>query len=282
MFLVPEGSRVYLPLYAVRYFSGCTLNVQLRHGLANRLITLASCLAASSSLGKEFKFIWNVNEFCGCAFDDLFDCNVALQAKDCFVDYNDDATFTPLFLSPCKSQFFDAFRFHHFRKGGLNDWAIHNTPFLTGKVDPSALLFNRALCYLQPSQDVLSLLRPLHPDSVGVHIRRGDSPWQRNSPVESFQHVMDQYLNSNPKVHFFLATDSSDVRASMISRYGNRLHSLPSLNSRSCKSGLQSALADLLSLSMTSCILGTYNSSFSWLASAWGLIDLVIVKDSSS
>lgn len=276
---IRKGHKLFVPIYALRYLSAPNLYVDLNHGLANRLITLASCQAARRIIGKKFIYIWNINEPCGCSFDDLFDNNIPLQQHTRMVDYNDDATFKPAFLNDCKTQFFYSFNFRHYQKGSSVNWEIHNIPFVNGLIDNYALAFHHELSILQPSKDVLRLLPTIGSNTVGVHIRRGDLPWQERSPLYSFQLAMDKLLNKDSTTIFYLASDSMNVKKQMIDRYGHNIQTLPDLNSRNTTLGVQAALADLLTLSRTSLILGTYNSSFSWLASAWGLINLRIVRD---
>jgi hypothetical protein len=79
----------------------------------------------------------------------------------------------------------------------------------------------------------------------------------------------------------FLCSDDERVKQGFRRRYGGRLLTYESSGGgndasvdRQTARGVQQALRDLLTLSRTEKIVGTYNSSFSWLASMWGKVPL--------
>jgi hypothetical protein len=94
---------------------------------------------------------------------------------------------------------------------------------------------------------------------------------------------MDEQLTRDDTTQFFLATDDRDIRKRLRKRYGRRVESYGDVVRgrrrrryrhvhRSSARGMRDALRDLVSLSRTQRIIGSDNSSFTWLASIWGLV----------
>ncbi len=100
--------------------------------------------------------------------------------------------------------------------------------------------------------------------TVGVHVRRADHHIAKaSSPEEGFIHAMDQEIQQHPNVKFFLASDSPEVMSRFIKRYEDRVIWYPKEYTRDTQKGVQDALVDLLCLSKTTKIIGSYGSSFS-------------------
>lgn len=115
--------------------------------------------------------------------------------------------------------------------------------------------------------------------TIGVHIRRTDNTASiRQSPVELFFAAIDQELDACPDLSIYLATDSETVKQELKRRYGNRLLCAEEEADRSSTSGIQGGVADMYTLARTDKIFGSFQSSFSELASQLGNIPLVIVK----
>lgn len=118
---------------------------------------------------------------------------------------------------------------------------------------------------------------------IGVHIRRGDATKARKySPVKYFVESMGREIDADSDCRFYLASDSRQVEDQIINRYGDRI----TVNSgrdldRTNSSSSIGAMVDLMCLSRTKRILGTYWSSFSRTASEIGNIPLLIIKDPS-
>ena len=86
------------------------------------------------------------------------------------------------------------------------------------------------------------------------------------------------FLPESPDLSIYLATDSETVKQELKRRYGNRLLCAEEEADRSSTSGIQGGVADMYTLARTDKIFGSFQSSFSELASQLGNIPLVIVK----
>lgn len=277
-----QGHPLYRPLFALRARFARSFYVELNHGLANRLGTLISCQAVAEELGREARFIWQVNRLCGCRFNDLFENELPLAAPRRVVDFNDDTTCRPAFLTEHKSFLFSGQGIERFAKCRDGRWDLNNVPFITGTRDAAAEEFSRRLNQLRPVAAVLGLLPDLPAEFIGVHIRRTDLPWQNRSSTETFEQRIDELAADEPGLCFYLATDADEVKARFRALLGDRLIHAPDAGNRTSVDGMRLALADLLALSRARQVLGTFNSSFSWLATLWRLTELEMVGNDNA
>ena len=116
-------------------------------------------------------------------------------------------------------------------------------------------------------------------DTIGIHIRRTDNIDSiKESPIELFFNKIDKEIESNSMVSFFLATDSEDVKKEMIKRYGSRVICSKEIADRDSIEGIKGAVAEMYILSSTKKIYGSFQSSYSDMASQISGIPLEIVK----
>ncbi|MDY6950126.1 MAG: hypothetical protein SWE60_01305 [Thermodesulfobacteriota bacterium] len=103
--------------------------------------------------------------------------------------------------------------------------------------------------------------------TIGVHIRRGDSPKSiSHSPLDAFVRVMNHEIRSCDKTTFYLATDCPATALRMKELFGPRILSFDRQYSRNTPDGIKDALVDLYCLSRTTRLLGSYWTSFSQTA----------------
>ena len=115
--------------------------------------------------------------------------------------------------------------------------------------------------------------------TIGVHIRRTDNTASiQQSPIELFYTAIDRELDAHPELSIYLATDSETVKQELKDRYGNRLFCAQKEADRSSTAGIQDGVADMYTLARTHKIFGSFQSSFSELASQLGNVPLEIVK----
>lgn len=112
---------------------------------------------------------------------------------------------------------------------------------------------------------------------VGVHIRRGDHSYAiQNNPLEGFAGKMENELIQNPQIYFFLASDGEDAIAYMRGRFGDRIiYNEGARLTRRSKTGMDNAIVELLALSKTGRIIGSFGSTFSDMASYIGKNELI-------
>ena len=142
--------------------------------------------------------------------------------------------------------------------------------------------FRAALHRLQPLPEITQGIRQLPENTLGVHVRRTDLVLARLTSDDWYFEQVDAALDEGNTTHVFLCSDEPAVKSAFQARYGQRLltYSIDlrpgdHFAHRQSVQGMRDALRDLLTLARTQRIIGTYNSSFSWLASMWGGVPVV-------
>jgi hypothetical protein len=137
---------------------------------------------------------------------------------------------------------------------------------------------------------VESLVAAFSPNTVGVHIRRGDalagpraSGFRRSSDAAFFAR-MDAELAQEPRTNFFLATDCAETEERFREQYRETVmvnrekRFVPSVRGQP-KDNQRDAVIDMFALARTREILGNNASSFSRMAADIGGIDYLRVLE---
>ena len=119
---------------------------------------------------------------------------------------------------------------------------------------------------------------------VGIHIRRTDHIWAiENSPTGRFIEEMQAELLIDPRTIFFLATDSEEERHELEKEFGEKIISRNFQElGRDSEEGVQNALIDMYILANTRKIIGSYLSTFSFVASEIKNIPLITINEKIS
>ena len=116
---------------------------------------------------------------------------------------------------------------------------------------------------------------------VGVHIRRTDHNRAiKCSTDKAFIQKMDEALNRDRNIRFFLSTDDPAEEKKFLKRYKDNIIVQKNKNwGRNSAKEMGSGIIDLICLSRCDYILGSYTSVFSFFASKYGECELVICKE---
>ena len=116
---------------------------------------------------------------------------------------------------------------------------------------------------------------------IGIHIRRTDHDvCIEKSKTSIFIDKINEILNNDSKMMFFLATDDISEEIQLKKIFGDRLFSLNNKTfGRDSKSGMISGMLDLLCLSKSNYILGSSGSVFSNFAAQYGNINLFVADN---
>ena len=114
---------------------------------------------------------------------------------------------------------------------------------------------------------------------IGIHIRQGDNLESiQYSPIKLFEEKMDNLLIENPQILFF-STEDKQVLQYFSNRYKEKcIYYYDKEWNRYTKKGQVDALVEMLCLSMTKKIYGSYYSSFSDIAANIGGIEKEIIR----
>ena len=111
---------------------------------------------------------------------------------------------------------------------------------------------------------------------VGVHIRRTDNTQAiRESPTSAFIEKMREFPETT---HFFVASDDDRERLRLCTAFPERVHTGANILDRTSREGCREAFLDFLLLSGATEIIGSFYSSFSEMAAAYGSCPLTIIQ----
>lgn len=263
------------------------LFVDVRHGLCNRLRTMASGAAIAAATGRQLVVVWVPDAHCEGRLSDILDHDGpvidtdtearALRAQSavalsCMEGETGARPGQPVLAEPV-----------------AGDVYVRSADSLVSPHRDMAAE-QRFLRALRPNAAVQSLIaRVPRPAQVAAHIRMGTGPafdhlpweapsnwpaarhaeltaWREKSNLRHFVARLDALVSDGRADSIFLAADLPETYATLADRYGARLRWLPrDLYDRSPRQ-LQYALADLLLLSAADLFLASTFSSFSDVA----------------
>ncbi|MBR1732288.1 MAG: hypothetical protein IJ729_00895 [Alloprevotella sp.] len=264
-------------------------------GLCNRLRVVLSALSlARSDRDVRVRVEWAKNSECKAAFTDLFlpvkEENFCITRRRILhIPDRRRNLHIPMRL---RSFFYDA---------QYADFHLEKHPPIGTLLKPDTHIY-LSTCYeifssspyakahvelaLRPElqQRVDCLAECFSPDTVGVHIRRGDHALSiRTSPTEAFIAAMEAEVAENAATSFFLATDDKALKTTLQAAFPGRIFIQDTaLLRRNSLAGMQEAVVDLWCLARTKKILGSYWSSFSGTAAEIGQIPLQIIGAESA
>lgn len=261
--------------------------VDVQYGLGNRLRALASAQLLAQKTGREFVLVWIPDIHCQAEFHDLFT--------------NDFPVINSLDKTDLSSA--DKYNYMATEAGSEKDKLINHdsgrdiyvkSAFVLNHKFTKANNLSKVLQQLDPVQEIKDIIGQYKvEDRIGLHIRSGGGKeaskdpwdnsenwsakgkenlfyWRERSTPQVFMQEMDRLLSVDQSLKFFLATDSDDIYGQFQERYPDKIAFLKrDLYDRSLEQQ-KYALADILLLSKTQYILGSYWSSFSEIAQRIG------------
>ena len=117
-------------------------------------------------------------------------------------------------------------------------------------------------------------------NTIGIHIRKSDHETSKKfSTTDKFVDLINQEIEINPSVTFFLSTDDNTTKESLLTRYPGRIsYNEISDYDRNSSTAVMDAVVDLYCLSKTKKLYGSHHSSFSQVASEIGGIEEITAK----
>lgn len=267
-------------------------------GLCNRMSAILSAIETQKVTGMKFTVVWDNVHLCKCDFDDLF---YPLDMSSLGSEY-DSMEITPLrtfHLHPDRRFFYflpDVLRKFTFNKC-FEGYELQKLDFAK-EMSKYDKVYIRACAPLSPCQlsatiKVSDIFRP-KPDIIekikkvtenfgdniiGIHIRRTDHVNASNqSPMELFYKMMDEEIQNDNSVKFYVASDDEDCKNEMKNRYGDRIVTAVWNLSRDSVEGMKDAVAELYCLGATKKIIGSAGSTYSNMAARLNAIKVVKAK----
>lgn len=280
------------------------LTIEPIGGLSNRLMAMDSAISFCSDNNYELHLIWPLFRGLNCKFEDLFERPDIITSISYPVEYSSNKFVSNIRVSTRKiSRLVSRLKFDKIldKKAPelyTDELVISNSSTKYGGLDldpqySDVLIRTDRRFYYNPSP--YSLFKPVEivrqyvadacktlplKNSFGIHIRRTDNIWSiEHSPLSMFHELVQNIIREHPESYIYLATDSPEVETEFVSKYRDKIvtYNKPSL-SRNKITGLHHALVEILLLSETRGITGSYGSSFSTVAAEMGNIPIEIIK----
>jgi hypothetical protein len=253
-----------------------------------------SAMQLAENIDRKLKVIWINDRMLNCNFSDLFE-------KPDSIDLVEKKMIKYKIIEDADRILRDRFRFAGFRlppgyskylfRDQILELKRNNYSFLELKRYKSCLLCSQDRFYsdgkeynwIRPKQDIVHAVQRVSKSftdhTIGIHIRRTDHIKAiQQSPLELFVDKMNKVIEEFPHANFFVATDSKEEENKLKQVFGDRIISISKNYRRDDPKAIKDAFIDMLCLSRTSRIYGSYWSSFSAVAASIGRIELEIVQ----
>lgn len=262
--------------------------VKANGGLGNRMRVLASCVALSKRLRNEVEVIWINNRELNCSYSRLFQPCEGIR----IVEKRYISKWNRIGLKKRKAYYRDFGSDFDVQIGDSeirsikkikSDFVKLIQDFKTIYIDTCEQFYGDEshLAYLIPQESIQlrinQRIEKLGKDFIGIHIRRGDNQIAtQTSTLEAFNDCIEEELKRG-QTKFLVCTDNLKELTQLKKQFGNNIIHFPVGLKRNKPADIEEALVDLLLLSKASMIYGSYWSSFSEIASAYGGARLVMV-----
>jgi len=259
------------------------LTLAPRNGLANRIRAVGSGLELARMLNFRLHLIWSLDYHLNCPYEKLFQPYPEILDVENYNNSNENlevrieqsGLYDRIILNKeVKAMKLEGFDF--------KELAGHRSLFISSG---AAFLRKTPNWKFRPEKSLEKIIEditgsyPKH--TIGVHIRRGDNTESiTHSPLHGFINGMRSEVSADPDVSFFLATDSTEEEENIRQEFPGRIITFPKNSlDRNDPIAIREAMVDLLCLSKTSKIIGSYWSSFSQLAAKIGKIQLTEIRE---
>lgn len=259
-------------------------------GLCNRMLAIDSSIKLCEDIHQDLTIIWLENYYLNAPFHKLFQpievnqfqLEIKSTPKKAFVYSEKELDhlhkrFQNLLLRGIQLFYFDkiinANRVPHLIKNGFNFKSLknHNRVLVSSWTRFYGQTINRE--YFKPVAGIQNQIDTItdqyRTNMIGIHIRRSDHKLSiEQSPTESFIKRMNEEVEKDGNVGFFLASDSNLDKVKLKQIFGDRLLT-NSMNDgdRNSTKGMEEAVIDLFCLAHTNRIIGSFFSTFSSVAS---------------
>ena len=259
-------------------------------GLSNRIKCLISSMKIADKTNRKLLLFWSKDKSCNCNFKDLFENKIKEISKE---------DLKKIIITKKYEIYQDSLKNFKNKKKFI---LIDNAKLLGFLGKDIYIRFNEipkeikegVLKYFKKLKIKKGILKKVqnfskrfNKNTVGIHARKGDFKILKSgigivSTNEKFFEKIKEIIEKNSKVKFFLSTGCKDTEKKYIKKFGKKIILFnKKTRKREEENSVQEAFIDLLLLSKTKVILGTYGSTFS--ETAWWLnnckSELIIIYD---
>jgi hypothetical protein len=291
-------------------------------GLCNRIRAMDSIISLAIDYGHKVTVLWVQNEKCNCPYSSLFkppentDIKIVevkheLEITKVYALDNYEESIHENFKIIFPTVHLDDFLLNK-ELSSVYNWKLYNGIKSSEEIDAlfikkidlklKKLLAKETIyitsCYrLSPLKNKYTFFKPIDKivkkvdaitikfnNTIGVHIRRTDHIVSKKySALKKFELEMGKYILQEDSTTFYLSTDCKETKNQLVSKFKNRIIK-QEINSydRNDKTAIKEALVDLLALSKSKKIIGSYLSSFTDMAVDIGGLEKQIIKSNVS
>lgn len=244
-------------------------------GLGNRIRVLYSVLALNEYLNDRIKIYWDCSSELNCPFEKLFICPENWVVVNIQQGFKRDITryaLNRLHLSKLRSLKYDVVIYDEdvsqLKKNNNRLDELWKDRSVYIETCYSFFSPKAEMDFLEPTKSIRQAAEKIYSTfnakTYGVHIRTKIPLSNRMSPPDAFRQLINDMIETDKTVRFFLTTDSKDVEKSFVEKFpGKIITSGEKKLDRNSAEVITSALVDMLCLSKTKKIYGSYWSSFS-------------------
>jgi len=255
-------------------------------GISNRLKCLISMLRISERYNSKLYMHWIRNAQCGAEFHRLFDNEFNMISKE-ELDKIEDKKITQTYrFITFPEEIEDGFaKVYPTKRGNNIDFEFNRIPM---SVRGNIISYLERLKPIPIIKSVVEKFVVKHDveNLVGVHIRRGDfldgkEGLGKVSSDNKFILRMKELLKDDPSTKFLLCTDCKETEDEFQELFKDKIIIYKKeRRERTSRLATQQSLVDLLLLSKTNHIIGTYRSTFNemawWLGGCKAKVDIII------
>jgi len=265
-------------------------------GLCNRMRAIDSAVALGRKVDRPVRVIWERNTDLNCRYDHLFNPSPHFTVKETgYFSNRHPHTFASRLL--LKTQTYKLFSAGRYRKV-LYDEDLENKdiyPVCEALLKSPGTVLIICCCKFLPTGSLQEHFNPIplieekikwqadqiSPQTIGIHMRRTDNVKAiKHSPDELFIQAMEMEIGNDADANFFVATDSEQTLNQLHAIFPGKIISHPNERTRNSEKGVQDALIDLICLSRTKKIYGSFWSSFSEVAAELSGIEMITATQS--
>lgn len=270
-------------------------------GLANRMRFMCGAICLAKSLGVDWRIVWNVNWELGATFEQLFEEHCDVSGR---IIYPSKFQYAIGYSIPRKQNLYlTHFTSKRFGKCFFSEhplWASEDKEKRL-QDELKAAFRTSEHCYIQggidchpyPPEYYRKLFQPiasiklmveqtrklLTANYIGIHIRRTDNIKAiQVSTDERFAALISTQLEKKTDCKFYLASDDEHVKQELSATFPGKIIIEKSRAERGTSEGVATALKEMLILSNSSEIYGSFYSSFSEAAAILGNVPLIVVR----
>lgn len=259
-------------------------------GLCNRMNTILSAIALRErNKDVDIDIYWSKGKECYARFSDLFqpiDQFKGITIHELHSFFLEKGKKSNLYLPTLARRFmFDAELFcREIRDNNIEDYMVkYPNLYIRSYNRFCKYIHNRSIAEIFiPKEDIQNVIDDVTSQfsdyTIGIHIRRTDHTFCiEHNPLGKFELQIDKEIALNDNVKFYVASDSPEEKQALISKYGDRIITHRWDLRRNSLQGIKDAVAELYCLGLTKKILGSFDSTYSEVASQLYNIPLFLV-----